>query len=130
MPEQPDLTPFATLTELLTLVARLREQELSASASALEVVGLEALGHRTIRELSQGQRRRAVLAAAMIGAPHVLLLDEPLEALDSQMRDSVLSWIDAAVLRGATLLVSTHDVGPFQRIATGALQLNAGRIVP
>jgi len=130
VPDHADLTPFATVSETLTLVARLRDQPSSAGADALRTVGLESLGHRTVRELSHGQRRRAVLAAAMIGEPRALLLDEPLEALDAAMRDSLLAFVGEALARGATVLVSTHDVGPFEKLATGVLRLRDGRIVP
>jgi ABC-type multidrug transport system ATPase subunit len=130
VPDHADLTPFATVSETLTLVARLRDQPSASVAFALRTVGLESLGHRTVRELSHGQRRRAVLAAAMIGEPRALLLDEPLEALDDPMRDSLLGWVGEALARAATVLVSTHDVSPFEKLATGTLRLRDGRIVP
>jgi ABC-type multidrug transport system ATPase subunit len=129
VPEQPDLTPYATLSEILSLVARLRKQSELTAISSLAAVGLASLGNRTIRELSQGQRRRAVLGAAMIGTPGVLILDEPLESLDAEMRESVLGWVDAAVTRGATVLVATHDVPAFERKTMRTLRMKAGRIV-
>ena len=129
VPEQPDLTPYATLSEIFSLVARLRREPAGAVASALAAVGLTPLGKRTIRELSQGQRRRAVLGAAMIGTPGVVLLDEPLESLDAEMRQSLLSWVAAAVGRGATVLVSTHETAPFEGTATRRLRMEAGRLV-
>ena len=129
VPEQPDLTPYATIAEIFSLVARLRREPPGAVASALAAVGLIPLGKRTIRELSQGQRRRAVLGAAMIGTPGVLLLDEPLESLDAEMRQSLLSWVAAALGRGATVLVSTHETAPFEGTATRRLRMEAGRLV-
>jgi ABC-type multidrug transport system ATPase subunit len=125
VPEQPDLTPYATLSEILSLVARLRKQSESAAVSALAAVGLASLGDRTIRELSQGQRRRAVLGAAMIGTPRVLILDEPLESLDAEMRRAVLSWVHSAIERGATVLGSTHDVAAFERKTMRVLHVYA-----
>jgi ABC-2 type transport system ATP-binding protein len=129
VPEQPDLTPYATISEILSLVARLRGEPSGAVGSALAVVGLTPLGGRTIRELSQGQRRRAVLGAAMIGTPGVILLDEPLESLDAEMRRSTLSWVASAVRRSATVVVSTHETAPFDGMATRTLRLEAGRLV-
>jgi ABC-type multidrug transport system ATPase subunit len=128
VPEQPDLTPYATVVEILLLVARVRGEAAAAASVALAASGLASLGDRTIRELSQGQRRRAVLGAAMIGNPGVLLLDEPLESLDAEMRASLLSWIDAAVERGAAVLVSTHELAPFEGKATRTLRMEAGRL--
>ena len=129
VPEQPDLTPYATISEVLSLVARLRGEPASAAGSALAAAGLASLGHRTIRELSQGQRRRAVLGAAMIGTPDVVLLDEPLESLDVEMRGSMLGWVDSAVRRGATVLLSTHQAATFEGQATRSIRMEAGRVV-
>jgi ABC-type multidrug transport system ATPase subunit len=129
VPEQPDLTPYATVSEILVLVARVRGESAASARAALAAAGLTSLGDRTIRELSQGQRRRAVLGAAMIGTPGVLLLDEPLESLDAEMRASLLAWMDAAVERGAAVLVSTHELAPFEGKATRSLRMEAGRLV-
>jgi ABC-type sulfate/molybdate transport systems ATPase subunit len=65
----------------------------------------------------------------MIGTPGVLLLDEPLESLDAEMRASLLAWIDAAVERGAAVLVSTHELAPFAGKTTRTLSMEAGRLV-
>jgi len=129
VPEQPDLTPYATVFEILSLVARVRGEPAASASAALAAAGLTSLGDRTIRELSQGQRRRAVLGAAMIGTPGVLLLDEPLESLDTEMRTSLLGWIDAAVERGAAVLVSTHEIGPFDGKVTRTIGMDAGRLL-
>ncbi len=129
VPEQPDLTPYATVIEILLLVARVRAEPEASASAALAAVGLTSLGDRTIRELSQGQRRRAVLGAAMIGTPGVLLLDEPLESLDTEMRASLLGWIDAAVGRGSAVLVSTHETAPFEGSTTRTLRMEAGRLL-
>lgn len=111
--EQPDLTPYATIRDVLQLVCRLRSQPYSAAADALERAGLAGLAARSIRELSMGQRRRAVLAAAWIGEPRTVLLDEPLEAMDRGMRDDIQAWIGRLLARGALVLVATHDIEPF-----------------
>jgi ABC-type multidrug transport system ATPase subunit len=128
VPEQPDLTPYATVSEILSLVARLRHEPASAAAAALAAVGLSSLGHRTIRELSQGQRRRAVVGAAMIGTPDVLLLDEPLESVDAEMRRTLLAWVDAAIGRGATVVLSTHQTAPFEGKTTRSIVMDAGHL--
>jgi len=78
VPEQPDLTPYATIREILNLVCRLRNEPLEKGIEALQFFSLHDLATRTVRELSLGQRRRAVFAAALIGTPRYILLDEPL----------------------------------------------------
>jgi ABC-type multidrug transport system ATPase subunit len=121
VPEHPDLTPYATVGEVLGLVCRLRGRPLDEGERALTTVGLDGLGSRSVRELSMGQRRRAVLAAAFIGTPSTLLLDEPLEAMDRGMRAWLLSWIESAHARGATTIIATHDIEPFVSLAVRAV---------
>ncbi|HEX2641567.1 MAG TPA: ABC transporter ATP-binding protein [Thermoanaerobaculia bacterium] len=113
VPEQPDLTPYATVREILTLVCRLRGEPKERAGAALEAVGLGRLAHRSVRELSMGQRRRAVLAAALIGQPRHVLLDEPLEAMDRGAREDILGWIDGWIRSGAAVVVVSHDIEPF-----------------
>ena len=126
VPEHPDLTPYATVAEVMGLVCRLRGRPVRDGDDALETVGLGGLGHRSVRELSMGQRRRAVLAAAFIGIPTTLLLDEPLEAMDRAMRSWLLAWIGDAEARGATVVVATHDIDPFVDLARRALVVADG----
>jgi len=121
VPEQPELTPFASVLEVLRLVARLREERLDAAERALERAGLQALRARSIREMSMGQRRRAILAAAWIGSPRVVLLDEPLEGMDRDTQDAILAWVRDLDTKGATVVVATHDLDPFVQVARGAI---------
>jgi ABC-type multidrug transport system ATPase subunit len=126
VPEHPDLTPYATVSEVLGLVCRLRGRPVDDGTRALGIVGLDGLGDRSVRELSMGQRRRAVLAAAFVGEPTALLLDEPLEAMDRAMRTWLTSWITDASARDATVVVATHDVEPFVNLARRAIVVARG----
>ncbi len=125
-PPRDDLTPYATVGEVLGLVCRLRGRPISEGQRALTTVGLDGLGDRSVRELSMGQRRRAVLAAAFIGEPRTLLLDEPLEAMDRGMRAWLTSWITGASDRGATVIVATHDIEPFVGLSRRAVVVAHG----
>jgi ABC-2 type transport system ATP-binding protein len=125
--EQPDLTPYATVREILLLVCRLRGEPRQRVDEALELVRLTGLAHRSVRELSMGQRRRAVLAAARIGTPRHVLLDEPLEAMDRGAREDILAWIDRLLAAGSTVLVVSHDLEPFAARVTRALTVQDGR---
>ena len=127
VPEQPDLTPYATVREILGLVCRLRGEPVRAAEDAISLVGLDGLAHRSVRELSMGQRRRAVLAAARIGTPGHLLLDEPLEAMDRGAREDILAWLERRLAAGATVIVVSHDIEPFAARADRALTVRDGR---
>jgi ABC-2 type transport system ATP-binding protein len=126
VPEQPDLTPYATVREILRLVCRLRGEPRSAAEEALDFVGLRDLAHRSVRELSMGQRRRSVLAASLIGTPRHVLLDEPLEAMDRGSRESILAWIDRLLAGNATVVVVSHDLAPFAPRAARAFTVRNG----
>ncbi len=129
VPEHPDLTPYASVGEVLTLVARLRSAGDAAAREALEWVGLTALAHRSVRELSMGQRRRAVLAAALIATPRNVLLDEPLEAMDRAVRGRVIEWVAGLATGDRLVVVATHQLEPFLPMAGSAYTIREGRAV-
>lgn len=127
--EQPDLTPYATIREILELVCRLRGRPVAEAREAMARAALpDSLAHRSVRELSMGQRRKAVLAAARIGSPRYVLLDEPLETMDRTARADILEWIERLLDAGATVLVVSHDIEPFVARAARALALADGRL--
>ncbi|MEN0140445.1 MAG: ABC transporter ATP-binding protein [Rhodococcus sp. (in: high G+C Gram-positive bacteria)] len=80
---------------------------------ALEMVGMAAYGKRLPRELSGGQQQRIAIARALAIRPAVLLLDEPLAALDAQLRESMLGELTRlrAALPDTAMLYVTHDQG-------------------
>lgn len=114
VPEQADLTPYAAIRDILALVARLRGEPRRAAAEALTACGLDGLGGRSIRELSLGQKRRATFAAAFIGRPSHLLLDEPLDAMDRSMRGTILTWLARRLSEGASAVLVSHEIDPFR----------------
>ncbi len=81
-----------------------------AVAEALEMVGLKGYGARAAHALSGGQRQRVALARALILKPKVLLLDEPLSALDKKMREQMqVELIKLQRQVGITFILVTHD---------------------
>jgi ABC-type multidrug transport system ATPase subunit len=129
VPEHPDLTPYATIEEIVALTARLRGESPVAVERALDSVSLRSLARHSVRELSMGQRRRAVLACALVGTPDHVLLHEPLEAMDRAARDAIRAWMDGLVVRGAAVVVVSHDIEPFVAGAARAITLRGGRAV-
>jgi ABC-type multidrug transport system ATPase subunit len=129
VPEYPDLTPYASIKEVMDLVCRLRGQTVEAGADALKKAGVEHLWNRTIRELSNGQRRRAVFACCLVGRASVILLDEPLEGMDTLMRKKILAWLKGRLGDGAVVLVASHTVGPFLPLVDQAVIIRDGQAV-
>lgn len=126
LPEFPDITPYATLDDVLRLVCRLRGEPRRAGAQALDRFGLSAESGRSVRELSSGQRKRALFAAAFVGRPDHVLLDEPLDSLDRQIADDVLRWIGERTAAGATMVVVSHSLEPLAGLVTGAVTVRDG----
>jgi ABC-type multidrug transport system ATPase subunit len=129
VPEYPDLSPYASLFDVMRLVCRLRGEPLARATDVLERVGLAGRAAASVRELSAGQRRRAVLAAAWIGTPRVVFLDEPLESLDRELRAAVLDWTRQLRDAGAVVVVVSHQIEPFVDLASCAMTVRGGAII-
>jgi spermidine/putrescine transport system ATP-binding protein len=98
-------------------------------AAMLELVGLAGLGRRRPRQLSGGQQQRVALARALVNQPRVLLLDEPLGALDLKLRKQMqleLKRIQHEV--GITFIHVTHDQEEAMTMADAIAVMNGGRI--
>ncbi|MGH3042592.1 MAG: ABC transporter ATP-binding protein [Gaiellaceae bacterium] len=101
----------------------------SRVAEALELVALEGFERRKPRQLSGGQQQRVALARALVNRPRVLLLDEPLGALDLKLRKQMqleLKRIQNEV--GITFVHVTHDQEEAMTMADTIAVMNAGRI--
>ncbi len=95
----------------------------------LAMMQLDAFGHRSIDQLSGGQRQRVALARALAVRPRVLLLDEPLTALDAKLRDQLRVDIDR-LLRSlsVTAIYVTHDQAEAMALGDRVAVMEKGRI--
>ncbi|HTE45048.1 MAG TPA: ABC transporter ATP-binding protein [Gemmatimonadaceae bacterium] len=128
VPEHPELTPYATIVDVMRLVADLRGLPRAAVSEALDRVGLIDVAWRTVRELSLGQRRRALVAAALLGDPQILVLDEPLETMDAAMHGFICEWVASRRAAGAAVLVATHELRPFAANADAIIAVRGGTV--
>jgi putrescine transport system ATP-binding protein len=97
---------------------------------ALEMVQLGHLRSRKPHQLSGGQRQRVALARALIRRPKVLLLDEPLSALDKKLREKTqFELMDLQHQVGITFIVVTHDQDEAMALATRIAVMDRGRVV-
>lgn len=97
--------------------------------AALELVGLGHLGDRYPHELSGGQQQRVALARALVTEPRVLLLDEPLSALDAKVRVQLRDEIRRLQLRlGITTVFVTHDQEEALAVSDRIAVMDGGRI--
>jgi len=112
-------------------IARIPRQEMEGRlAEVMRLVRLEALRDRAIGQLSGGQQQRVALARALVMRPPVLLLDEPLAALDLKLRQAMqeeLRRIHDEI--GGTFVFVTHDQGEAMSLANRVAVMNEGRLL-
>lgn len=101
-----------------------------SAEEVLELVALPGLGKRRASELSGGQRQRVALARALVNQPRVLLLDEPLGALDLKLREQMQEELKTLHRKlGITFIFVTHDQTEALSMADRVALFNEGRIV-
>ncbi|GIF76873.1 ABC transporter ATP-binding protein [Asanoa siamensis] len=127
------LFPHLTAAENVEFGLRLRRQNAASrrarSREMLELVGLGAMGDRYPQQMSGGQQQRVALARALAIQPQVLLLDEPLSALDAKVRVQLREEIRRIQLEvGTTTLFVTHDQEEALAIADRVGVMRAGRL--
>jgi molybdate transport system ATP-binding protein len=112
------------------LRGRPREERRRRAGEVMERLGLSALGRRRPRELSGGQQQRVALGRALAVDPELLLLDEPLSALDAPLRRQLRGELVSIVRewRKATVLV-THDLAEAFQLADRVVVYEEGRVV-
>lgn len=98
-------------------------------ATALEQVHLQDFAKRKPDQLSGGQRQRVALARALVKRPRVLLLDEPLSALDAKLRDAMrLELVKLQETVGVTFVIVTHDQSEAMAMADRIAVLESGKL--
>src|SRR5258707_1100518 len=127
---------FPHLTVAGNIAFGLRQDGLAKAAIAarvdemLALVKLEGLGGRRPDQLSGGQRQRVALARSLAKRPQVLLLDEPMAALDRKLREETkFELMDLQARLGLTFVVVTHDQEEAMTVAHRIAVMNKGRIV-
>jgi zinc/manganese transport system ATP-binding protein len=94
----------------------------------LDLVGARPLARRPLSELSGGERQRLLLAQALVGAPRLLLLDEPLISLDPHHAGDVVALVKSLqVALGLTVLFSAHELNPLLGALDQVLYLGRGQ---
>ena len=127
------LFPHRTVAENVAFGLNMQNVERRAARARvgelLELVGLAGYGARRVDELSGGERQRVALARSLAPRPHLLMLDEPLGALDRTLRERLLGELHSILRQvGVTTLYVTHDQAEAFAIADWLVLMNAGQI--
>jgi ABC-2 type transport system ATP-binding protein len=126
--QDPSVYADLSVRENLRYFARVLGAAPARVDHALAVVGLEPQADETVRTLSGGERSRVSLATALLGAPDVLVLDEPTVGLDPVLRRDLWRTFHELAAEGTTLLVSTHVMDEAER-CDELILMREGRIV-
>ena len=131
LPERLELPPAWTPLQFLASVARLRGLPRAGDECErlVGVVGLRADAERRIGGFSKGMRQRLGLAAAFLGSPDLLILDEPTDGLDPIARVEVRALLVAQVARGTTLILNSHLLSETERVCHRVGILAGGKLV-
>jgi len=127
------LFPHMTIEENIAFPLKMRKMDAAAArrkaGEALEMVRLPHVAHRYPRELSGGQQQRIALARCMVYSPSIILMDEPLGALDKKLRDQMQLEIKHLHRElGTTVVYVTHDQEEAMTMSDRICLMNAGAI--
>lgn len=127
------LFPHMTVADNVAFGLQMRaidkQESAERVAETLEMVHLGDFTHRFPRELSGGQQQRVALARALVIRPEVLLLDEPLSALDAKIREDMQIELRAIQRKlGTTTILVTHDQGEAMAMSDRIAVMHEGRL--
>jgi ABC-2 type transport system ATP-binding protein len=132
-PEQDAFYERMTGLEWVAALARLGGMSdldaAAAAARAIDAVDLTAAAGKKIGGYSKGMRQRVKLAQAIVHAPSLLVLDEPLNGMDPLMRRRTIRQIKEWARAGTSVLVSSHILHEIEALTSNVLLINNGRIV-
>lgn len=131
LPERLQLPASRTAQAFLASVARLKGLADPAGESALQLerVGMASEASQKLRGFSKGMRQKIGLAAALLGAPSLLVLDEPTDGIDPLGRLMVRRLLEEERRRGATLFLNSHLLSETERICDRIGILAGGKLV-
>ena len=133
VPQMDNLDPDLTVLEnLLIYAGYFRIRKKNARNRAMDLLSFFALHNRKdeiIQNLSGGQRRRLLLARALINKPDLLILDEPTIGLDPQARILIWERLEHLRKKGTTMLLTSHYMEEVARLATRVIIVDNGRAI-
>jgi ABC-2 type transport system ATP-binding protein len=122
------IPPAVPAAEYLTLLSRFHAKP-QDPAWLLDTVGLTGSARTPYKRLSGGQQQRLSLAAALVGRPELVFLDEPTAGMDPQARHATWDLITAMRADGVSVILTTHFMEEAERLADHVVIIDAGQVV-
>ncbi len=129
MPEQVRWQGKKTVRNALMEIGEMRGSSESRIDGLLKLVGLQSRVDSRLSELSQGMRQRLTLAAALLGSPSILLLDEPLNGLDPVASAAFVLLLRKLTEKGVSIVISSHQVEGLVEIIDRLALMHRGQIL-
>jgi ABC-2 type transport system ATP-binding protein len=127
--ESSSFHPARTARNHLRIMCTVGNLPLQRADEMLDLVGLHDAARRKVRGFSMGMRQRLSLAAALLGEPQVVVLDEPANGLDPDGIRWLRGLLRHLAGQGRTVLVSSHQLNEVEEVADRVVILNHGRLV-
>ncbi len=127
--EQPNFYPFLTGRENLKIVAGIKGLGKREIETALAVVNMSDRAHKEFKTFSLGMKQRLALAAAMLGDPELLILDEPTNGLDPEGMVEIRELILKLAGLGKTIVLASHLLVEVERICSHVAIIKNGRLL-
>ena len=127
LPEGSPLYADMTVKSFITYLSRLKSLPADEVFRVISLANLETVTNQKIETLSKGYRRRVGFAAALLGNPPVLLLDEPTDGLDPNQKEHLLGLI-SDMGKDKTILISTHLLDEAKSVANRILIMDKGTL--
>ena len=126
VPEAANPPGHLTGEEVVALVAAVKAAALDGEVA--RALAIDELRAQRVDRMSLGQRRRTCIAAALVGAPRLLVLDEPSNGLDPTGVDVLRGLLLARAAAGAAIILASHDLELLDALGARRLRLGAGKV--
>ena len=129
MPEQVRWQGRMTVRDILIQLAEMRNVDQTRIDGLLGLVGLRGRQDEALNNLSQGMRQRLSIAAALLGSPKVLLLDEPFNGLDPVASQAFTDLVRRLASKGVSVVISSHMVAQLEGLVDRIALLHRGQLL-
>ena len=119
-------TGFKNLKVLASIQNRIGDEQIR---KALEDIGLDPDDKRTYRKYSLGMKQKLGIAAAVMENPDIIILDEPINALDEVSVEKVHDILEEQKKRGAVIIIACHDKEELDQLSDEIIEISDGRII-